>query len=238
MQPQERQQPRERLPKRRRVQRAGVLVPWANSVVEGELPRWAGTSVAWHYARLVPPSRGTALDEDFLAGLLAAAPAALGQLAALPLQRVYLACTSAGFMFPGQAETAAAGTRVPVVTAFDAILAALRQWHCDRIVLLTPYPAPVCEAEADTFGNHGITVTGHATLNLRDGYSAIGPGQIQGLARRAGTRAVEEAQAIVLSCTGWPTWGLEKVLAREHGKRVVSSNLAVVIHALQAGGNG
>jgi maleate isomerase len=238
MQPQERQQPRERRPERRRVQRAGVLVPWANSVVEAELPRWAGTSVAWHYARLVPPSRGTALDEDFLAGLLAAAPAALGQLAALPLQRVYLACTSAAFMFPGQAQTAAAGTRVPVVTAFDAILAALRQWHCNRIVLLTPYPAKVCEAEADTFGNHGITVTGHATLNLRDGYSAIGPGQIQDLARRAGTPAVEEAQAIVLSCTGWPTWGLEKVLAREHGKRVVSSNLAVVTHALQAGGNG
>ena len=26
---------------------AGVLVPWANSVVEAELPRWAGTSVIW-----------------------------------------------------------------------------------------------------------------------------------------------------------------------------------------------
>ena len=102
MQPQERQPPRERRPARRRVQHAGVLVPWANSVVEAELPRWAGTSVTWHYARLVPPSLGTALDEDFLAGLLAAVPAALGQLAALPLQRVYLACTSAAFVFPGQ----------------------------------------------------------------------------------------------------------------------------------------
>jgi maleate isomerase len=238
MPPPERRPPRERRPTRRHVQHAGVLVPWANSVVEAELPRWAGTSVAWHYARLVPPSLGTALDEDFLAGLLAAVPAALGQLAALPLQRVYLACTSAAFMFPGQVQTAAAGTRVPVVTAFDAILAALRQWHCDRIVLLSPYPAKVCEAEADTFGNHGVAVTGHATLDLRDGYSAIDPGQIRDLARRVGTRAVEEAQAIVLSCTGWPTWGLEKVLAREHGKKIVSSNLAVATHALQAGGDG
>lgn len=238
MQPQERQQPRERRPERRRVQHAGVLVPWANSVVEAELPRWAGTSVAWHYARLVPASLGTALDEDFLAGLLGAVPAALGQLAALPLHRVYLACTSAAFVLPGQAQTATAGSRVPVVTAFDAILAALRQWGCDRIVLLTPYPAKVCEAEADTFASHGVAVTGHATLNLRDGYAAIGSGQIRDLARRAGARAVEEAQAIVLSCTGWPTWGLEKVLARTYGKKVVSSNLAVVTHALQAGGNG
>jgi maleate isomerase len=225
MQPQERQPPRERRPERRRVQHAGVLVPWANSVVEAELPRWAGTSVAWHHARLVPASLGTAL-------------AALGQLAALPLQRVYLACTSAAFVFPGQAQTATAGSRVPVVTAFDAILAALRQWHCDRIVLLTPYPAKVCEAEADTFASHGVAVTGHATLNLRDGYAAIDRGQIRDLARRADTRAVEEAQAIVLSCTGWPTWGLEKVLAQTYGKKVVSSNLAVATHALQAGGNG
>jgi maleate isomerase len=237
MPPQEHQPPRERRPMGLRVQHAGVLVPWANSVVEAELPRWAGTSVAWHYARLVPPSQGTALDEDFLAGLLAAVPAALAQLSALPLQRVYLACTSAAFMFPGQAQ-AAAGTGVPVVTAFDAIVAALRQWHCDRVVLLTPYPAKVCEAEADTFGNHGITVTGHATLDLRDGYSTIDPGQIQDLARRVGRQAVEEAQAIVLSCTGWPTWGLEKVLAREYDRKVVSSNLAVVTHALQAGGDG
>src|SRR6266702_8826436 len=93
------------------AQHAGVLVPWANSVVEAELPRWAGTSVIWHYARLVPPSGGTALDEGFLSGLLAAVPAAVAQLAALPLERVYLACTSAAFMLPDQATTAATGSQ-------------------------------------------------------------------------------------------------------------------------------
>jgi maleate isomerase len=235
-------QVREHQPRRERLagrtQHAGVLVPWANSVVEAELPRWAGTSVAWHYARLVPPSQGTALNEDFLAGLLAAVPAALAQLAALPLQRVYLACTSAAFMLPGQARAAAAGPRVPVVTAFDAILAMLGEWHCDRIVLLTPYPKRVCAAEADTFANHGVTVTAHATLDAEDGYSAIEPGQIRELAGRAGRRAVEEAQAIVLSCTGWPTWGLDKMLARTYGKKVVSSNLAIVAHARRAGEDG
>lgn len=220
----------------RRVQHAGVLVPWANSVVEAELPRWAGRLVAWHYARLVPPSGGTALDENFLAGLLMAVPAALGQLAALPLERVYLACTSAAFMFPGQAKTAAASARTPVVTAFDAIIAALRQQQAGRIVLLTPYPERVCEAEAGMFRDHGITVTGRAALNLTDGYSAIEPGQIRDLARQVSMRAAEEAQVIVLSCTGWPTLGLEKVLARELGKEVLSSNRAIVTHALRAGG--
>lgn len=217
-----------------RVGRAGVLVPWANLVMEAELPRWAGTSVAWHYARLVPASRGTALDEEFLGGLLAAVPAALGQLAALPLPRVYLGCTSAGFMLPHQATNATAGTEIPVVTGFDAILAALQWRQATRILLLTPYPEPVCDTEAAAFADRGIAVTGRATLNLRDGYAAVEPGQISELARRVGRRAAEEAQVIVLSCTGWPTFGLDKKLGRQLGREVVSSNRAIALHALQA----
>jgi maleate isomerase len=216
------------------VRHAGVLVPWANSVVEAELPRWVGTSVVWHYARLVPPSQGTALSDDFLAGLLSAAPPALGQLAALRLQHVYLACTSAAFMLPGLAKTAASGAIVPVVTAFDAIVAALQQREVCQIVLLTPYPEEICETEANTFRNCGIAVTGHATLNMTDGYAAIKPGEVLDLAKRVSPQAVEEAQAIVLSCTGWPTFGLDKVLARELGKGVLSSNRAIAANALQA----
>lgn len=218
------------------VQHAGVLVPWANSVVEEELPRWAGTAVVWHYARLVPPSLGTDLNEDFLAGLLSAAPTALGQLAALRLQRVYLACTSAAFMLPGLAKAAAVGAFVPIVTAFDAILAVLQLQEARQIVLLTPYPEEICETEANTFRNCGITVTGYATLNMTDGYAAIKPGEVRDLAKRVSPRAVEEAQAIVLSCTGWPTFSLCKALGRELGKEVLSSNRAIAAHALQADG--
>lgn len=213
-------------------QHAGVLVPWANLVVESELPRWAGSSVAWHYARLVPASRGTALDGDFLSGLLSAVPAALAQLAALPLARVYLACTSAAFMFPGRARDVTASAGVPVITAFDAIVAVLRHQNADRIVLLTPYPEEVCDQEAQMFREHGLTVTAHATLNASDGYSAVEPGQIEALTRRASQRAMTEAQAIVLSCTGWPTFGLEKTLQEVLGKPVLSSNLAIARHAL------
>jgi maleate isomerase len=215
---------------------AGVLVPWANSVVEAELPRWAGASVVWHYARLVPPCRSTALDEDFLAGLLAAAPAALGQLAGLNLRSVYLACTSAAFIFPGQTRSVAAGAQVPVITAFDAIVDALQRRGAGRIVLLTPYPADICEAERSRFDSQGIAVTAHASLCMTDGYAAVGESQIQELAIQVGLRATKEAQAIVLSCTGWPTFGLVERLRRQLGRPVISSNLAIARHALRAAG--
>jgi maleate isomerase len=215
-----------------------VLVPWANSVVEAELPHWSHACVVWHYARLVPASGSTALDLDFLSGLLAAVPVALRQLAALQLDRVYLACTSAAFMFPQQVPTAATDARVPVITAFDAILAALAQRHASKIVLLAPYPREVCEAEASAFRGHGITVTGQATLNLRDGYADVRPGQITDLARRAGGQAIEEAHAIVLSCTGWPTFRPLIELGAELGRPVISSNFAIAgdaVSRMQAG---
>jgi maleate isomerase len=213
-------------------------VPWANSVVETELPRWSGACVAWHYARLVPASGSTALDLDFLSGLLAAVPAALRQLAALQLDRVYLACTSAAFMFPQRPQSAGPEDRVPVMTAFDAILAALDQRHASKIVLLAPYPRDVCDAETSAFRGHGITVTGQATLNLRDGYAGVSLGQIADLARQAGREAIKEAHAIVLSCTGWPTFGPLTELGAELGKAVISSNFAIAgdaISRIQAG---
>jgi maleate cis-trans isomerase len=212
-----------------------VLVPWANQVVEAELPRWVGSRVAWHYARLVPSSGGTTLDDDFLAGLIAAVPAALGQLAALPLERVYLACTSAAFMYPGPAAAVAATAVVPLITAFEAIVAELQKKQVARIALLTPYPERVCEAEAAMFTDHGVTVTGTAALDLAEGYAAVGSSQVRALAGRVGTRAVEEAQVIVLSCTGWPTFGLVEELRRDLGRDVMSSNLAIVAHALRPG---
>jgi maleate isomerase len=215
----------------------GVLVPWANSVVEAELPRWGGSALIWHYARLMPLSGATALDEQFLTGLLDAVPSAVAQLAALPLRRVYLACTSAAFMFPRQAKAAASEAPVPVITAFDAIIAELRLRQAHRIVLLTPYPDAVSAAEAAMFSEHGIIVTGWATLNLRDGYPAISPAEILGLARKAGDRAIAGAQAIVLSCTGWPTFGLEDALKQELGREMISSNLAIAAHAVRTAGD-
>jgi len=40
----------------------GVLVPWANMAMEAELPCIFPRQVVWHFARLVLPSRTTAID--------------------------------------------------------------------------------------------------------------------------------------------------------------------------------
>jgi maleate isomerase len=210
---------------------AGVLVPWANAVVEAELHRWAGNAVIWHYSRLVPPSGTTALDKEFLTGLLDAVPAALAQLSALPLQRVYLACTSAAFMDPKRAGSSASRARGGIVSAFDAITAALSEHGASRVVLLTPYPQDVTDTETRMFGQSGITVTACASLGLDDGYWGVTRDQIGELVGKISDEAMGKAEAIVLSCTGWPTFGPTRTLRSRLGKPVISSNLAMAWHA-------
>lgn len=211
----------------------GVLVPWANSVVEAELHRVTGPAVTWHYSRLVPESRTTGLDTRFLTGLLRAVPGALSQLAALPLLRAYLACTSAAFMHPELAGQAGAGAPGGLVTAFDAITAALLALAAGRIVLLTPYPDEVTAAEATMFSAGGVTVAARASLGLDDGYDTITHQQVKELMRSVSRAAMNKADAIVLSCTGWPTLGLIPELRQGLGKPVISSNLAIGLHALR-----
>ncbi len=217
------------------LSRAGVLVPWANIVVEADLHRITGTTVTWHYSRLVPQSRTTGLDSRFLTGLLGAVPGALAQLEALPLTRAYLACTSAAFAFPDLARNATDEARLHLVTAFDALASVLAYLHAARVALLTPYPDEMTTLEAALLAEAGFSVTCAAGLGLDDGYGKITPRQIIELARSVGRTVISNADAVVLSCTGWPTLGLITELEQDLGRPVISSNLAIGLHALGKG---
>ncbi|MFI9552348.1 aspartate racemase/maleate isomerase family protein [Nonomuraea endophytica] len=211
----------------------GILVPWANTVVEAELPQWGRGRTVWHYARLVPEHGGTALDEDFLSGLVEAVPGALHQLSRLPLGRVYLACTSAAFTRPRRLIDVSDGHPVRVVSAFEAILTQLRAYGVRRIALATPYPHKVTETEVIQFAERGVAVTGAVSLGLADGYADVTTDEQLALVDQLGKDAVRQADAVVLSCTGWPTRSAIKVLRRRLGRLVTSSNAAIALHALQ-----
>ncbi len=203
----------------------GVLVPWVNTVVETELPRLGLERVIFHYARLVPASATTALDEAFLSGLLAAVPDALSQLERLPLAAVLVACTSAGFAVR---EVHPVG----VATAFEALAATLTRRGVERIALATPYPSAVTDREVEAFARRGIAVTASASLDLDDGYAMVTAGDIRSLLDLVDLATLTQADALVLSCTGWPTLSLVPELEATLGLPVFSSNLAVAMHAI------
>jgi maleate isomerase len=200
----------------------GVLVPWANEVVETELPRLGLDRVVFHYARLVPASRTTALDHLFIQDLTAVVPTCLDEVSRLPLATTLLACTSAGFMHREAATP-------PVVSAFDALVSTLNLMSINRIALITPYPYWLTEIEVRGFIERGIAVGAQSSLNRTDGYAQVSPTEIRNLISQTD---LSGAQAIVMSCTGWPTLSLLTELEDTCGKAVLSSNLAMAIHAM------
>ncbi|MFE6101266.1 hypothetical protein ACFVQ4_14995 [Streptomyces laurentii] len=201
-----------------------MLLPWANVAVEAELPRLGLRNTVFHHARLVPASRTTAIDDSFWYGLRAASTEALNSLAHIKLDSVILACTSAGF-------TNGPPLPAAVTTAFDAVLAALAAAGVTRVVLAAPYPATVTGSEAVAFTEAGVDVLAHASLGLDDGYPEISTDSILTLVDELPRRAVDEAQAVVLSCTGWHTLGAVTVLEQRLQVPVFSSNLSMALSA-------
>ncbi len=210
-------------------------MPWANAVIEAELPRLGADTLVWHYARLVPSGRQTGLDDAFLTGIIRAVPAALTQLSQLDLALVQLGCTSAGFAVPSDHERTVALHNGRLLDAFGAILHTLELLNARRIALLTPYPDRVGRREVASFASNGIQVLTSAHLDLRDGYRHIGPTQIRTLLRTLHPPLLRACDCLVLSCTGWPTLELLPELERSLGCPVVSSNVAMAICALSLG---
>ncbi|TKA08571.1 maleate cis-trans isomerase family protein [Actinacidiphila oryziradicis] len=207
-----------------RTAHVGVLLPWANVAVEAELPRFGLRHVVFHYARLVPASRTTAVDDAFWHGLREAAASAMDSLSHIPLDGVLLACTSAGFT---------SGTPLPtgVVTAFDALRDSLRLVGAERVALATPYPKEVTRVEVDVLRQAGTAVTEWAALDLVDGYPGVTGDQVRRLVQEIPPEGLEAAQALVLSCTGWHSQALLAELQATLGKPVISSNLAMALYA-------
>lgn len=210
-----------------RTVRAGLLLPWANVAVETELSRLGLRHTVFHHARLVPASRTTVIDASFWNGLREASVHALDSLSHIRLDAVMLACTSAGFT---------SGPPLPsgVFTAFDALLRTLTEAAVARVVLVTPYPVTVTEAEASALAEAGVEVLAHASLGLVDGYAEVPPDEVQTLVHELPEHAVRSAQVIVLSCTGWHTLQVIAELELRLGKPVLSSNLAMALLATRA----
>jgi len=113
----------------------------------------------------------------------------------------------------------------------SSLTEALHRLSATRIALFTPYPAEITVAEVARLEACGITVTAASGLGADDGYASITADQVRALVDETGAAALASAQAVVLSCTGWPTRHLAATLRRRLRKPVLSSNLAIVMHA-------
>ena len=136
-----------------------------------------------------------------------------------------VACTSAGFAVTEASPVGAA-------TAFDALVATLRRLGAGRIVLATPYPDAVTTREVESFADEGITVLAAVSLGRDDDLATVSENDIRALIHQFDPATLAHADAVVLSCTGWPTLPLLAELEASTGRPVLTSNVALAIHSI------
>jgi maleate isomerase len=99
-------------------------------------------------------------------------------------------------------------------------------------VLLTPYPDAMTRHEVEAFNAAGFGVTAAASLGLVDEWASVSADEIRALVDRVEPAALRDADAVVLSCTGWRTLHLIPELESALGRPVLSSVLALATHAV------
>ncbi len=222
--------------------RIGLAILDIDLCIEPDLRRVLPEGVEIHAARVAYPHEVTPAAMEVATSRLGAAVESL-----LPVEprSIVWACTSGSF-YNGKAGNEAllaslshmAGGK-PVATASSAVVAALKALGCRRPAVGTPYSPEINGRLQRFLGEHGFDtfpIAGYFDglvddITLQTVEDQEVAGFIRGFDRA-------DADAVVLSCTGLPTARIAADLERELGKPVVTSNLAILWHAMRIGGIG
>ena len=221
--------------------RIGLIVPPTNTVNEAEWCRMMPPDVTFHTVRmpLHPPGHGEPAD-----AMVRDIAAKAAELTPAGVDVVAYACTAGSMVTPPDslpdAVTARAG--VSVVTTAAAIVKALRFLGARPLSVATPYHDALNDHEAAFLTAAGFEVLAIAGLGIGangpSDYPRIAQTPLETVAQHARAVFVPGSDALVISCTDFPTYALIEPLEAELGVPVVTSNQATLWDALRTCGIG
>ncbi len=210
--------------------RVGVAVPHSNPTVEPEMRALLPDSIGVYATRLTHPSPRV---EDRLDHYIRHIPEAIGTFGEMKLAAFGFGCTGTSYVAGLELEdrlTAEAieRTSIPVITAAQAIRAALKELGCESIALVSPYPDWLAESGYRYWESAGIRIVDGlrvdpALTDTHNIYELTSDDALAGLRRLNASGA----DCIVASGTGMPTLRALKTLATESELPVLSSNLSL-----------
>lgn len=217
--------------------RIGLIVPPTNTVNEAEWARTIPDGVTFHTVRM--PLHADTVSSDGRKALIEDLVSRVNQLREARVDVVAYACTAGSMINPRQAlaTEVESKTGVPCVTTAAAIVDALKRLGGLRISIATPYHDALNRHETEFLGGNGIE-----TASIRGlGLGANGPADwpliaetpitaVEAHARRA---LVDGSDALLITCTDFPTLPFLARLEREIGIPVVTSNQATLWAALR-----
>ena len=219
--------------------RAGVLVPFTNTNLEGDCLMARPEGVGFHFARLGGYEIDEIPDAEQMSGLgLSDIEEPLRLIAGTRPDVVLYGCTSAtlsvGPEFDRElSRKIEASTGAKTVTAAGALVHALKTLGVRKIAFASPY---VCELNDDSIrflADFGFDTVSRADFpeqldNFAQGQ--LTPDRVFELGMEANSDA---AEVIVLSCTDMRALETVNRLEKALGKPVVTSNQAMLFQMLQ-----
>lgn len=211
--------------------RLGLIVPPTNTVNEAEWRVMVPDGVTFHTHRMRLHDAGTA---EGLAHLHADLDAAIAMLTPCGVDAVAYACTAGSMISPPESlETQLTGRNgVAAVTTSAAIVAALKALGARRLSIATPYARRVNEHETHFLEECGFEVARIEGLGIGEGgpheFIRIAQTPIEQVAAHARACFVPGTDALLITCTDFPTLPLIETLEAELGVPVVTSNQATL----------
>ncbi len=218
----------------------GLIVPPTNTVNEAEWARLMPDGVTFHTVRM--PIHLGHMDEAARRQLVTDVAERVEELAAARVDCVAYACTAGSMINPRHrlAQEIAERTGKTLVTTAASIVDALEWLGVRRVSIATPYHDALNQHEVEFLSENGIETLGIVGLGL----GANGPADFPLIAETPLDRIEAHArgalqpgsEALLITCTDFPTLPFLARLEAELGLPVVTSNTATLWAALAAAG--
>lgn len=215
--------------------RIGMLLPSSNQVSEPEMPSMLPEGVGLYTTRLKLNGGGPDAELRMIEKVEEAAEL----LADADVHVIAFHCTGVTTLtpeMPGELKRRIHdATGKPAVVTSEAVLAALQRFNAKRIVLISPYRQETNDHEVAFFAHHGIEVVHEFGMSLSNAaaFSNVDP---QMWYRLGIEHRRDDVDAYFFSCATIRAALMIETLEQDLGKPVITSNQAMMWHALRSAG--
>ena len=218
----------------------GLIVPPTNTVNEAEWSRMMPEGVTFHTHRM--PLHADTTSDAGRQALHDDLDHVFSMLRQSRVDAIAYACTAGSMINPVNAlpDALAARNGVKAVTTSAAIVAALQALGARRLSVATPYPDRLNEHETHFLEDNGFVVERLIGLGIGANgpheYIHIAETPIEKVAAHCRAAFVPGSDALLVTCTDFPTLPLIAQLEDEFGVPVVTSNQATFWAMLRTAG--
>ena len=214
--------------------RIGMMLPSVNLVAEPMISALLPAGVSLHTTRFNMPRSPADLEQ-----LPAAVEQGTRLLVDACVDLIVFHCTAVSMMQGGAQQNVediiekASGRRT--ITTGQAVVTGLRVLGARKIVMICPQPQSTYESEAGFLRAHGIDLIGGACMGILGGKRLFDLDP-EAFYRLTMDHRSSAAEAYLISCTAVRSCEVIEALERDLDCPVLTSNQAMLWHALRVGG--